>query len=158
MAENIRLGKKDISDPIMENAAALVHADAFIHRLPEGYGTGLVEKGENLSTGQKQLLSFARAMAFDPEILILDEATANIDTATETLIQAAIGELTRKRTSIVIAHRLSTIQKADKILVFHKGQKAEEGNHQELLAKRGLYWRLYQLQCKEDRIRGKTAM
>ncbi|MHC4944306.1 MAG: ABC transporter ATP-binding protein, partial [Planctomycetota bacterium] len=90
-------------------------------------------------------------------ILILDEATANIDTPTEALIQAAIAELTRKRTSIIIAHRLSTIQNADKIIVLHKGEMAEEGNHQELLSKRGLYWRLYQLQYKEERIRGKSA-
>lgn len=157
VAENIRLGARAITGEDMKSAARLVHADPFIRLLPQGYGTRLVEKGENISTGQKQLLSFARAMAFDPEILILDEATANIDTRTEALIQSAIAELTRRRTSIIIAHRLSTIQNADKIVVLHRGEKVEEGNHQELLARRGIYWRLYQLQYKEERIRGRMA-
>jgi ATP-binding cassette subfamily B protein len=155
--ENIRLGEERITPEQVKEAARLVNAAPFIEALPQNYATDLVEKGENLSTGQKQLLSFARAMVFDPEILILDEATANIDTPTEALIQAAIAELTRKRTSIIIAHRLSTIQNADKIIVLHKGEMAEEGNHQELLSKRGLYWRLYQRQYKEQRIRGKSA-
>ncbi|MBU0756241.1 MAG: ABC transporter ATP-binding protein/permease [Planctomycetes bacterium] len=157
VAENIRLGAGEITSQRLRGAARLVSAAPFIEALPRQYDMALVEKGENLSTGQKQLLSFARAMAFDPEILILDEATANIDTPTETLIQSAIAELTRRRTSIIIAHRLSTIQNADKIVVLHKGKKLEEGNHQELLSRRGLYWRLYQLQYQEDRIRGKSA-
>lgn len=156
VAENIRLGKKSITDEAMIDAAQIVNANGFIESLPDRYEGLLVEKGENLSTGQKQLLSFARAMAFDPEILILDEATANIDTPTEALIQSAIAALTRKRTSIIIAHRLSTIQNADKIIVLHHGKKMEEGNHQELLAERGLYWRLYQLQYREQLSRRKA--
>ena len=116
-----------------------------------------MERGENLSTGQKQLLSFARAMAFDPEILILDEATANVDTPTEALIQSAIAELTRKRTSIIIAHRLSTIRNADRIIVLHRGEKAEAGTHRELLARRGLYWRLYRLYTETGRTAGAEA-
>lgn len=158
VAENIRLGEKDIDDERMAAASRLVNAHVFIDQLPESYASRLVEKGENLSTGQKQLLSFARAMAFDPEILILDEATANIDTPTEALIQAAIAELIRKRTSIIIAHRLSTIQNADKILVLHRGKVIEEGNHNELLSNRGLYWRLYQLQYKEEELRRKELV
>jgi ATP-binding cassette subfamily B protein len=157
IGQNIRLGEEGISRERMESAARLVNATSFIEALPEKYDTELVERGDNLSTGQKQLLSFARAMAFDPEILILDEATANIDTPTEALIQSAIAELTRKRTSIIIAHRLSTIQNADKILVFHRGEKAEEGSHQELLEERGIYWRLYQLQYKEERLRHRKS-
>jgi len=153
--ENIRLGKRAITDEEVRGAARLANADRFISGLADGYATELFERGENLSTGQKQLLSFARAMAFDPDLLILDEATANIDTATEALIQSAISELTRKRTSIVIAHRLSTIQNADKIIVIHHGRKVEEGNHAALLARRGLYHRLYELQYKEEVIRGK---
>jgi len=153
--ENIRLGEETIDSDRVRSAARLVKADRFITNLPDGYDTQLVERGENLSTGQKQLLSFARAMAFDPDLLILDEATANIDTATEALIQSAISELTRKRTSIVIAHRLSTIQNADKIIVLHHGRKVEEGDHAALLARRGLYHRLYELQYKEEMIRGK---
>ncbi|MFH2002362.1 MAG: ABC transporter ATP-binding protein [Planctomycetota bacterium] len=151
--ENIRLGKKEIKEADVKAAARLVNAHDFIENLPEQYDSLLVEKGENLSTGQKQLLSFSRAMAYDPEILILDEATANIDTPTEALIQSAIAALTRKRTSIIIAHRLSTIQNADKIIVLHHGKKVEEGNHQELLGMRGLYWRLYQLQYREEQSR-----
>lgn len=158
VAENIRLGEDRIADDVVEHAARIVNAHDFIAELPDGYDTMLVERGENISTGQKQLVSFARAMAFDPDLLILDEATASIDTATESLIQAAITELTRRRTSIVIAHRLSTIQNADTIIVLHHGRKAEEGSHVELLERRGLYHRLYQLQYKEEMIRsGKTA-
>jgi ABC-type multidrug transport system fused ATPase/permease subunit len=157
VAENIRLGEERITEDRMRRASRIVHAAGFIEALPEQYETRLVEKGENLSTGQKQLLAFARAMAHDPEILVLDEATANIDTPTEALIQSAIAELTRKRTSIIIAHRLSTIQNADKILVLHRGEKAEEGSHTALLARRGLYWRLYQLQHREARIMGREA-
>jgi ATP-binding cassette subfamily B protein len=157
VAENIRLGEERIGREHVREAARIVNAGSFIEEMPEGYDTVLVERGENISTGQKQLVSFARAMAFDPDILILDEATANIDTATEALIQAAIAELTRRRTSIIVAHRLSTIQNADKIIVLHHGRKVEEGNHNELLAQRGLYHRLYQLQYKEELIRKKTV-
>jgi len=121
--ENIRLGKNTISDEDVSAAAQLVNANDFIEDLPEQYESRLVEKGDNLSTGQKQLLSFARAMAYDPEILILDEATADTDTPTEALIQSAIAALTRRRTSIIIAHRLSTIQNADNIIVLHRGKK-----------------------------------
>ncbi|MBW2264313.1 MAG: ABC transporter ATP-binding protein [Deltaproteobacteria bacterium] len=153
IAENIRLGEERISLDQMREAARIVNANGFIEELPDRYDTMLVERGENISTGQKQLVSFARAMAFDPDLLILDEATANIDTATEALIQAAIAELTRRRTSIIVAHRLSTIQNADKIIVLHHGRKVEEGNHNELLTQRGLYHRLYQLQYKEELIR-----
>jgi len=154
VAENILLGNRALSDADVRAASELVKAHGFIEKLPQGYDTVLVERGDNLSTGQKQLLAFARAMAFDPDLLILDEATANIDTETEALIQAAITELTRERTSIIIAHRLSTIQSADKIIVLHHGRKIEEGSHNELLALRGLYYRLYELQYKEERIRG----
>jgi ATP-binding cassette subfamily B protein len=148
IADNIRLGNKDIDDERVERAARQVNAHDFIMRLPKGYQNEVLERGATLSTGQKQLLAFARAMAFDPDILILDEATANIDTETEALIQDALEKLMRGRTSIVVAHRLSTIQKADKIAVFHHGRVQEEGSHQELLAKEGLYRRLYDLQYK----------
>jgi ABC-type multidrug transport system fused ATPase/permease subunit len=143
---NIRLGKKSISDAEVKRVAEYVNADRFINKLPDGYDEEVHERGVTLSTGQRQLLSFARALAFDPRILILDEATSNIDTETEHLIQDALVRLMEGRTSIVIAHRLSTIQHADKILVMHRGKIREAGNHQELLAKRGYYYRLYQLQ------------
>ena len=143
---NIRLGKESISDAEVKRVAEYVNADRFIDKLPDGYDEEVHERGVTLSTGQRQLLSFARALAFDPRILILDEATSNIDTETEHLIQEALVRLMEGRTSIVIAHRLSTIQHADKILVMHRGKIREVGNHQELLAKRGYYYRLYQLQ------------
>jgi ABC-type multidrug transport system fused ATPase/permease subunit len=143
---NIRLGKESISDAEVKRVAEYVNADRFIDKLPDGYDEEVHERGVTLSTGQRQLLSFARALAFDPRILILDEATSNIDTETEHLIQEALVRLMEGRTSIVIAHRLSTIQHADKILVMHRGKIREAGNHQELLAKRGYYYRLYQLQ------------
>jgi ABC-type multidrug transport system fused ATPase/permease subunit len=143
---NIRLGKESISDAEVKRVAEYVNADRFIDKLPDGYDEEVHERGVTLSTGQRQLLSFARALAFDPRILILDEATSNIDTETEHLIQGALVRLMEGRTSIVIAHRLSTIQHADKILVMHRGKIREAGNHQELLAKRGYYYRLYQLQ------------
>ncbi|MCK4679712.1 ATP-binding cassette domain-containing protein, partial [bacterium] len=143
---NIRLGKESISDAEVKRVAEYVNADRFIDKLPDGYDEEVHERGVTLSTGQRQLLSFARALAFDPRILILDEATSNIDTETEHLIQDALVRLMEGRTSIVIAHRLSTIQHADKILVMHRGKIREAGNHQELLAKRGYYYRLYQLQ------------
>jgi len=150
VASNIRLGETDITDDELREVARAVHADEFISRLPKGYDNGVKERGATLSTGQKQLLSFARALAFDPEILILDEATSNIDTETELLIQDALRTLLAGRTALVIAHRLSTIQRADKILVMHHGRIAESGTHDELLARDGLYRKLYELQFKDQ--------
>lgn len=149
IADNIRLGAA-IDDARVRGAAEAVHAAPFIARLPEGYGSPVAERGSTLSVGQKQLLSFARALAFDPRILVLDEATSSVDTATEILIRDALRVLMTGRTTIAIAHRLSTIQDMDKILVLHKGQLREAGTHQELLAQRGIYYRLYQLQYKEQ--------
>ena len=130
----------------MQRAAAAVHADSFVARLPGGFASPVAERGATLSVGQKQLLSFARALAFDPRILVLDEATSSVDTETEILIRDALHVLMSGRTTIAIAHRLSTIQDMDKILVLHKGQLRESGTHQELLALRGIYFKLYQLQ------------
>jgi ATP-binding cassette subfamily B protein len=145
---NIRLGRQDIDDARVGRAAVAVHADAFISALPRGYETAVAERGSTLSVGQKQLLSFARALAFDPRVLILDEATSSIDTETEVLIRDALHALMTGRTTIAIAHRLSTIQDMDRILVFHKGRLREAGTHQELLAQRGVYFRLFELQYK----------
>ncbi len=150
LASNIRLGAKEISDERLLFAAKEVRADEFISNLPDGYQSEVRERGAGLSVGQKQLISFARALAFDPRVLILDEATSSIDTETEILIQEAVERLMQGRTSLVIAHRLSTIQSVDKIVVMHKGEIREMGSHQELLAERGLYWRLYQLQFYQD--------
>ena len=150
IAANIRLGNRAITDERLQEAAQQVHADTFIRRLPEQYGAELRERGAGLSVGQKQLISFARALAFDPRVLILDEATSSIDTETEILIRDAVERLMEGRTSLVIAHRLSTIQSVDKIIVMHKGEIRETGTHQDLLAERGLYWRLYQLQFYQD--------
>ena len=143
---NVRLGNPDIGEEQVRQALASVHADRFVNALPQGAATPVAERGATLSTGQKQLLSFARALAFDPRILVLDEATSSIDTETELLIRDALHVLMAERTTIAIAHRLSTIQDMDTILVLHKGQLRESGSHQELLAQRGLYHRLYQLQ------------
>ena len=143
---NIRLGREEIAGERVEWAAREVHADEFIRRLPEEYKAEVRERGAGLSVGQKQLISFARALAFDPALLILDEATSSIDTETEQLIQQAIERVMRDRTSIVVAHRLSTVQSADRIVVLHHGEIREMGTHQELLTLRGLYWRLYKLQ------------
>lgn len=143
---NIRLGRGEIAEERVEWAAREVHADEFIRRLPENYKAEVRERGAGLSVGQKQLISFARALAFDPALLILDEATSSIDTETEQLIQQAIERVMRDRTSIVVAHRLSTVQRADRIVVLHHGEIREMGTHQELLTLRGLYWRLYKLQ------------
>ena len=146
LKDNIRLSESGISDEKVEEAARYVNADAFIKKLRSGYEEEVMERGSTFSSGQRQLLAFARALAFDPAILVLDEATSNIDTDTELLIQDALAKLTRNRTTIVIAHRLSTIQHADNIIVLHKGKVREAGSHQELLAKKGLYYSLYQLQ------------
>ena len=124
----------------------------FVETLPEGFAQPVRERGVGLSTGQKQLISFARALAHNPRYLILDEATSSVDTETEFRIRAALARLVEGRTSIVIAHRLSTIQRADRIIVMHKGRLREIGSHQELLALRGIYWKLYQLQYKDQEI------
>jgi len=150
VAENIRLGDAGITDEMLRRAAETVHAAEFIEKLDGKYGARLGERGASLSVGQKQLLSFARALAFDPKILVLDEATSSIDTETELLIRDALEKLMAGRTSIVIAHRLSTVQNADRILVLHRGRLREEGTHQELLKLKGIYWRLYQLQYSAE--------
>jgi ATP-binding cassette subfamily B multidrug efflux pump len=150
VSTNIGLGNPNISQERIRLASREVHADDFISRLPEGYSSQLRERGAGLSVGQKQLISFARALAFDPAVLILDEATSSIDTETEILIRDAVERMMAGRTSLVIAHRLSTIQSVDKIIVMHKGEIRESGSHQELLAQHGIYWRLYQLQFYQD--------
>lgn len=144
--QNIRLNEAEITDAEVKTAAEYVNAGNFIDNLPGRYDEEVMERGSTFSSGQRQLLAFARALAFDPPILVLDEATSNIDTETELLIQDALAKLTRGRTTIVIAHRLSTIQHADMIIVLHKGKIREMGNHQELLSKKGMYYNLYQLQ------------
>jgi len=149
---NIRLGRKDIDGGRIRWAAKEVRADQFIDKLNGKYEFEVRERGAGLSVGQKQLISFARALAFDPTILILDEATSSIDTETEQLIQQAVNRVMEERTSLVVAHRLSTIQKCDRIMVFHHGELRESGTHNELLAHRGFYWRLYQLQYSDEKI------
>ncbi len=149
---NINLDYEGITDAQVIDAAKTVGAHDFISNLPNGYDEEVKEKGATLSVGQKQLISFARALAFNPQILILDEATSSIDTETENIIQKAIEKLLMGRTSIVIAHRLSTIQNADKILVMHKGELREMGSHQELLSQKGIYYKLYQLQYKDQEV------
>jgi ATP-binding cassette subfamily B multidrug efflux pump len=151
---NVRLGNAAIDDERIRWAANEVHALPFIERLDGGFDAVVKERGAGLSVGQKQLIAFARALAFDPSILILDEATSSIDTETEQVIQKALDRLLVGRTSIVIAHRLSTIQKANRILVLHKGEVREYGTHQELLALRGIYYRLYLLQYKDQELGG----
>jgi ATP-binding cassette, subfamily B, multidrug efflux pump len=146
LKDNISLNDDSITDEKIEEVAKYVNADGFINRLPNGYQEEVMERGSTFSSGQRQLLAFARALAFDPAILVLDEATSSIDTETELLIQDALTKLTQNRTTIVIAHRLSTIQHADKIIVLHKGRVHETGNHQELLSAKGMYYSLYQLQ------------
>jgi len=152
IADNIRLGNREIDRRRIEWAAREVHADEFIKKTNDDYDTLVRERGAGLSVGQKQLISFARALAFDPTILILDEATSSIDTETEQLIQRAVERIMTGRTSLVVAHRLSTIQKCDRILVMHHGDLRESGTHNELLGLRGLYWRLYQLQYSSEKL------
>jgi ATP-binding cassette subfamily B protein len=151
IADNIRLGDTTIDDARVRAAARAVHADSFIDRMPGGYQAPVAERGSTLSVGQKQLLSFARALAFDPRVLILDEATSSVDTETEILIRDALSVLMAGRTTIAIAHRLSTIQDMDKILVLHKGVVRESGTHQELLALRGIYFKLFELQYRQEK-------
>jgi ATP-binding cassette, subfamily B, multidrug efflux pump len=148
--DNIRLGTDSITQEEVAEAADQVNLMDFIRSLPEGFEQPIRERGSSLSTGQKQLISFARALAHNPHFLILDEATSSVDTETEFKVREALGRMVEGRTSIIIAHRLSTIQRADRILVMHKGQLRELGTHQELLAMRGIYWKLYQLQYKDQ--------
>jgi ATP-binding cassette subfamily B multidrug efflux pump len=157
IASNITLGDERISEARMIEAARRAQIAPFIERLPGGYRAEVQERGSTLSQGQRQLLSFARALAFDPRILILDEATSSVDTETEVLIQTALEELLKQRTAIIVAHRLSTIKNADRILVIHKGQIWEQGGHDELLARAGLYARLYDLQYRLERQNGADA-
>jgi ATP-binding cassette, subfamily B, multidrug efflux pump len=152
VADNIRLGTEHITDEDMRVAAEQVNVDDFIASLPAQYTEPLRERGAGLSTGQKQLINFARALAHRPGILILDEATSSVDTDTEFRVRAALERMVEGRTSVVIAHRLSTVQRADVILVMHRGQLREMGSHQELLAVRGIYWKLYQLQYKDQEL------
>jgi ATP-binding cassette, subfamily B, multidrug efflux pump len=146
LAYNVSLGRSDISQAEVESAMRTAHLSDFVARLPLGYRQPVHERGGNFSVGERQLMSFARALAQRPEILLLDEATSSVDTATEALIQDALHALMRNKTSMVVAHRLSTIEDVDRILVLHHGELRESGTHQQLLAQRGLYWRLYQLQ------------
>ena len=148
--ENIRLGTEWIGDHDVEQAADKVNLAEFITSLPEGYRSAVRERGSSFSTGQKQLISFARALAHNPKILILDEATSSVDTDTEIKVREALSKMVKGRTSFIIAHRLSTIQNADRIFVMHKGQLREQGSHQQLLSQRGIYWKLYQLQYKDQ--------
>jgi ATP-binding cassette subfamily B protein len=150
LAENIRLGNEDISEEVLRQAACDVNVLDFIETLPGKFDEPVQERGNSLSTGQKQLINFARALAYNPRILILDEATSSVDTDTELRIRGALERMVEGRTSVLIAHRLSTVQRADTILVMHKGQLREMGSHQQLLARRGLYWKLYQLQYKDQ--------
>ena len=150
--DNIRLGRNDIESSRVRWASKEVRADDFIKKIDGDYSSMVRERGGGLSVGQKQLISFARALAFDPTILILDEATSSIDTETEQLIQKAVERVMKQRTSLVVAHRLSTIQRCDRIVVMHHGELREIGTHNELLSKRGLYWRLYQLQYSESKM------
>ena len=152
IGQNISLGDPDISPDTVREAAIRVQADRFIQRLPEGYASEVRERGAGFSVGEKQLLSFARALAFNPPVLVLDEATSSIDTETELLIQEAIQTLMEGRTSIVIAHRLSTIRSADTILVFHHGDIRERGTHEELMQHAGLYRKLYEIQYRETAV------
>ncbi len=150
IASNISLGREGITEDDIIRAAQAVQVDTFVEKLPHGYHSEVKERGATLSLGQRQLLSFARALAINPRLLALDEATSSIDTETERLIQKALETVMQGRTSVIVAHRLSTIQKSDEILVLHQGEIAERGSHQDLLQRGGLYWRLYQLQYKDQ--------
>jgi ATP-binding cassette subfamily B multidrug efflux pump len=152
VASNIRLGTGRITDEDVEKAAEDVNLAEFIRTLPNGFEEEVRERGSTLSTGQKQLISFARALAHDPKILVLDEATSSVDTETEFRVRDALSRMVEGRTSVIIAHRLSTIQRADKIVVMHKGQVREMGSHQQLLAEHGIYYKLYQLQYKDQEV------
>ena len=149
---NVKLGTTTIDRAGTERALREVGLGAFLDSQPGGVETPVTERGATLSVGQRQLVSFARALAHDPKFLILDEATSSVDTKTELMIREALDRLLKGRTAVVIAHRLSTIQHADRILVFHKGRLREQGSHQELLALHGIYYRLYQLQYKEQEL------
>jgi ATP-binding cassette subfamily B protein len=149
---NVRLGTPGIDRSTVEQSVCEIGLADFIESLPEGVGASINERGSTLSVGQRQLISFARALAHNPRFLILDEATSSVDTKTELQIRDALDRLLSGRTALVIAHRLSTIQHADRILVFHKGRLREQGAHQELLGQRGIYYRLYQLQYKEQEL------
>jgi ATP-binding cassette subfamily B protein len=153
ISDNIRLGTAGISDEDLVSAAEQVNLLDYIRSLPDGFAQPVRERGNGLSTGQKQLINFARALAHNPRFLILDEATSSVDTDTEMRVRDALARLVEGRTSIIIAHRLSTIQRADRIFVMHKGQLRETGTHQQLLALRGIYWKLYQLQYRDQETR-----
>ena len=152
VGDNIRLGTSWIQDAAVEQAAEDVNVADFIRTLPGGFQEKVLERGSTLSTGQKQLISFARALAHAPSILVLDEATSSVDTETEFRVRDALSRMVEGRTSVIVAHRLSTIQRADKIIVMHKGRVRETGSHQQLLAQRGIYWKLYQLQYKDQEV------
>jgi ATP-binding cassette subfamily B protein len=154
--DNIRLGSKWIEEETVERAAEDVNVADFIRSLPMGFQEPVRERGSTLSTGQKQLISFARALAHDPKILVLDEATSSVDTETEFRVREALTKMVEGRTSVIIAHRLSTVQRADNIIVMHKGKVREMGTHQQLLANRGIYWKLYQLQYKDQEVGAAT--
>jgi len=158
IAENIRLGAAEITEERMVAAARDVNVLEFVQGLAGGFDEPVLERGNSLSTGQKQLINFARALAYDPRILILDEATSSVDTDTEMKIRLALERMVEGRTSVLIAHRLSTVQRADVILVMHKGQLREFGSHQELLGQRGIYWKLYQLQYKDQELGAASAV
>jgi ATP-binding cassette, subfamily B, multidrug efflux pump len=157
ISDNIRLGTENIPDAAIQKAADEVNLHDYIEQLPAKFETPVRERGAGFSTGQKQLMSFARALAHNPQFLVLDEATSSVDTETEIRVREALGRLVAGRTSIVIAHRLSTIQRADRIFVMHKGRLRETGTHQQLLALRGIYWKLYQLQYKDQELPGSRA-
>jgi ATP-binding cassette subfamily B protein len=154
LAGNIRFDNEAISEDALRQAARDVNVLDFIESLPGKFNEPVRERGNSLSTGQKQLINFARALAYNPRILILDEATSSVDTDTELRIRGALERMVEGRTSVLIAHRLSTVQRAETILVMHKAQLRESGTHQQLLAQRGLYWKLYQLQYKDQEMNG----
>jgi ATP-binding cassette subfamily B protein len=150
---NLALGNPSISPQRIEEAARIANVDEFIRRLPGGYGARVRERGSNFSAGQRQLLALARVLVYQPEILVMDEATSSIDSETEALIQDALEKVMRNRTCLLIAHRLSTIRNADRIIVLHHGEVRETGSHAELMEKRGVYHRLYQLQYEGEEVK-----